>query len=60
MEMEELVKILACPACESRPPLRWSAETSRLNCDKCGRRYPVRDGIPVLLVEEAELGDNKA
>jgi uncharacterized protein YbaR (Trm112 family) len=24
-------------------------------CKKCGRRYPIRDGIPVMLIEEAEL-----
>jgi uncharacterized protein YbaR (Trm112 family) len=43
--------MLACPACEERPPLRW--HEGRLVCDRCRRAYPVREGIPVLLPEEA-------
>lgn len=46
----ELLSILACPA--DRAPVR--EEGDRLVCESCGRRYPVRDGIPVMLVDEAE------
>ncbi len=46
----ELLEILACPVDKS--PVREEAD--RLVCTKCGRRYPVRDGIPVMLVDEAE------
>jgi uncharacterized protein YbaR (Trm112 family) len=46
----ELIELLACPACKA--PVR--PEDDRLVCTLCGRRYPVRDGIPVMLVEEAE------
>ncbi len=49
----EFVAMLACPACDDRPPLRSDAET--LVCDECGRIYAIRDGIPVLLVEQAIL-----
>ncbi|MDR7393563.1 MAG: Trm112 family protein, partial [Armatimonadota bacterium] len=44
-----LLELLACPACHGG--LRQ--EQDRLACARCGRRYPIRDGIPVLLVEEA-------
>ncbi len=47
----ELLEKLACPACEHRPPLRLQGDY--LLCDSCQRAYPIRDGIPVLLVEEA-------
>ncbi|MER5761319.1 Trm112 family protein [Streptomyces sp. NPDC002082] len=52
-----LLEILACPACHS--PLEdksADAETPELICtgsQDCGLAYPVRDGIPVLLVDEA-------
>lgn len=46
----ELLKLLACPVCKTPVELRGD----RLVCVRCGRRYPVRDGIPVMLVEEAE------
>lgn len=46
-----LLEILACPACEERPPLK--AQGNYLICEVCRRAYPVRDGIPILLVEES-------
>ena len=46
----ELLAILACPV--DHAPVR--EEPAHLVCTNCGRRYPVRDGIPVMLVEEAE------
>jgi uncharacterized protein len=48
----DLLEILACPACDSRPKV--NLENDRLVCVECGRRYPIRDGIPVMLVEDAE------
>ena len=47
---KELLDILACPVCKT--PV--TQEGDRLVCGKCGRRYPIRDGIPVMLVDEAE------
>ncbi|MCX2726177.1 Trm112 family protein [Thermomicrobium sp. 4228-Ro] len=49
----ELLEILACPACHGRLEL----QQQRLVCLTCRRRYPIEDGIPILLVEEAELPD---
>ena len=46
----KLLEILACPACKTAIAL----EGDRLVCAQCGRRYPIRDGIPVMLIEEAE------
>ena len=48
-----LLEILACPACHA--PLREDAGASELVCtnEACGLAYPVRDDIPVLLVDEA-------
>ncbi len=49
---KELLEILVCPKCKS--PIRL--EGDRIVCTKgdCGLRYPVRDDIPVMLIEEAE------
>ena len=48
-----LLEILACPACHS--PLREDDAASELVCTnaECALAYPVRDDIPVLLVDEA-------
>lgn len=48
-----LLEILACPQCRS--PLRADQDAEELVCtnDACGLAYPVRDDIPVLLIEEA-------
>lgn len=45
-----LLEILACPV--DHAAVR--EEGDRLVCSSCGRRYPVRDGIPVMLIDEAE------
>ena len=47
-----LIEILACPDCHAA--LEVDDANSSLNCTGCGLRYPVRDDIPVLLVDEAE------
>ena len=46
-----LLDILACPACKAA--LRADEEAEELVCTGCGLAYPVRDDIPVLLVDEA-------
>lgn len=48
----ELISILACPSCKA--PV--TQQSDRLVCTSCGLRYPIRDGIPVMLVDEAEGG----
>ena len=50
---EALLAILACPA--TRTPLRWDRGAGELISDEAGLAYPVRDGVPVLLVEEARV-----
>jgi uncharacterized protein YbaR (Trm112 family) len=49
------LELLACPACDDRPPLRLSDDGSRLICDRCRREYPIIDGLPNLVVEDAIL-----
>jgi uncharacterized protein YbaR (Trm112 family) len=46
-----LLEILACPKCRSQ--LRPDEVAGELVCTGCGLAYPVRDDIPVLLVDEA-------
>ena len=50
-----LLEILACPACHSPHKEQEQEQTTELICtgQNCGLAYPVRDGIPVLLVDEA-------
>jgi len=48
---EKLLEILACPVCKKG--LEYDRENEKLLCE-CGRRYPVRDGIPIMLESEAE------
>jgi hypothetical protein len=46
----ELLEILVCPKCKGD----LAVEESALRCDACRLRYRVDDGIPVLLIDEAE------
>ncbi len=48
---KELLDILACPLCKTEVKL----EDDKIVCINCGRRYPVKDDIPVMLIDEAEL-----
>ena len=52
---KELLKILACPACKADVIL----ENEKIVCTKCGKRYPIKNGIPIMLVEEAESNEEK-
>jgi uncharacterized protein YbaR (Trm112 family) len=48
----EFLQLLACPECKSELRLKGD---DRLVCTQCRRVYPIKDGIPVLLVEEATI-----
>lgn len=50
MISEDLQKIMACPVCKG--PLVF--EETRILCKKCRKAYPVKEGIPVMLPEEAQ------
>jgi uncharacterized protein YbaR (Trm112 family) len=52
---EELLKILVCPLCKADVVLK----ENKIVCVKCRRRYPIREGIPVMLIEEAEADEEK-
>jgi uncharacterized protein len=51
----ELAAVLVCPV--DKGELTEDAEASRLVCKTCSREYPVRDGIPIMLIDEAD-GDS--
>ena len=53
----KLLEILVCPL--TKGPLRYVPETGELISDQAGLAYPIRDGIPIMLVDEARrLGDD--
>jgi uncharacterized protein YbaR (Trm112 family) len=64
MVSQELLEILRCPACVSGPTRREGPDPGRLDLveekwlvcleDGCGRKYPIRDDIPVMLIEEGD------
>jgi hypothetical protein len=49
----ELLEILACPACKT--PVVLVADGHGLKCAQCHRVYPIKDDIPVMLVDEATI-----
>ena len=52
MMSEELRTILACPTCKG--DLEVDSVCSVLLCRHCGLKFPVRDGVPIMLINEAE------
>lgn len=55
---QDLLEILACPECKAKVELK--ADGSGLKCVKCKRVYPIRDDIPVMLIDEATIEDEEA
>ena len=53
----QLLEILVCP--NDRGDLDYREDESVLVCTTCGYRYPIRDDIPVMLIDEAEKPDEK-
>ncbi len=51
---QELLNILRCPM-DPRRAARLIEEGDRLVCERCRLRYKIKDGFPVMIVEEAEL-----
>jgi uncharacterized protein YbaR (Trm112 family) len=64
MVSPDLLEILRCPACVSGPTRREGPDPGRLQLVKdtwlvcqeegCGRKYPIKDDIPVMLIEEGD------
>ncbi len=50
MIAKELLEVLACPKCKGPVELKGEA----LECANCRLRYRIEDGIPVMLIDEAE------
>jgi len=50
---KELLDILVCPLCKT--PVKLTADQQGLKCETCRRVYPIRDDIPVMLVDEARV-----
>lgn len=47
-----LLEMLVCPGCRGRVQLR--PDSQAIDCSGCGRVYPVRDGIAVMLLDQAD------
>jgi uncharacterized protein YbaR (Trm112 family) len=54
MISSDLLDILRCPM-DPKRQARLNLEGDRLICQRCGLKFPIKDGFPVMVVEEAEL-----
>ena len=52
---EKLLQILACPLCKAYVILK----NDKIICTKCRRKYPIKDDIPIMLIEEAQTNDEE-
>lgn len=46
----DLLDILACPSCKGDV----KEENNKVVCAECGLKYPIKEGVPIMLVDEAE------
>ena len=52
---QDLLEMLVCPLC--KVPVKLLDDQSGLKCPACRRVYPVRDDIPVMLLDEASIAN---
>ena len=52
MVNENLKEIVVCPKCKQK--LSYVQDPEQFNCSTCKKSYPVKDGIPILIMEEAK------
>jgi hypothetical protein len=50
---KELLDILVCPLC--KVPVKLTPDSQGLKCGQCRRVYPIREDIPVMLIDEAKI-----
>jgi LSD1 subclass zinc finger protein len=50
---QDLLDILVCPECKT--PVKLTPDGAGLKCSTCRRVYPIKDDIPVMLLEEAKI-----
>lgn len=51
MDFAQLCKMLVCPLCKE--PLAYEPNPGGYICENCAKVFPIRDGIPVMLIDEA-------
>jgi uncharacterized protein YbaR (Trm112 family) len=49
---KELLEILVCPKCKGK--LELTSEEDGLNCSACKLKYLIQDGIPIMLIDQAQ------
>jgi uncharacterized protein YbaR (Trm112 family) len=54
----DFLEIVRCPACKARVVLQ--PNNSGLKCESCHRVYPIRDEIPIMLIDEATIEEEAA
>lgn len=52
---KKLLEIIACPECKNDVILNQG----KIVCTGCGKKYPIKDNIPIMMVEEAELNEDQ-
>lgn len=50
---QELLDILVCPACKA--PVKLTSDSQGLKCGQCKRVYPIKDDIPIMIIDEARI-----
>ncbi len=50
---KDLLEILVCPVCKT--PVKLVNDDTGLKCGQCKRVYPIKDNIPVMLIDEAKI-----